>query len=555
MLRNEICLGIAAIVWVFAFPHFGSRWFGRIESCLSRFAQRRALSVMAVGVLAVVARLAVLPILPVPNPEVHDEFSYLLAADTFVHGRLANPPHPMWSYFDTFHVNQRPTYASMYPPAQGAMLAFGQLLGHPWIGVLLSVSIMSAAVLWALQGWLPPRWALFGGVLALLRIAISSYWVNSYWGGAVAAIGGALIIGALPRILHFYRTRDAVILGLGAAILANSRPFEGFIFCLPVMAVLVLWLFRRRSPSWRETLSRVVLPFSAVMLLCGLFMGYYNWRLTGNPALSPYVLNVQSRFAVPLLVWQKTLPPFHYLNPQFENYYNVWVPSSAWLMGRPNSLAQVALITGLNVWTLGHFFVWPDLLLPALALPWLLRGRRVRLLVVQIVVCFAAFLLVAWFQPHYGAPLTATTFILIAQGFRHIRLWRFHARPIGASLVRAAALVALLLAPFHRYHVQPFPAVDLRARIAAQIESNPGNDLVIVRYSPNHNPHEEWVYNRADIDCAKIVWAREIPGVSMQPLLNYFRGRNIWLVEPDENPPKVSRMAIQKVGVDQHAPN
>ncbi len=555
MLRIEICLSAVAILWAFAFPHFGSRWFGRIESSLSRFAQRRALSVVALGILAVVIRLAVLPILPVPSPEVHDEFSYLLMSDTFAHGRLTNPPHAMWIYFDTFHVNQHPTYASIYPPAQGAMLALGQLLGHPWIGVLLSVSIMCGAVLWALQGWLPPQWAFFGGVLALLRLAISSYWINSYWGGALAAIGGALVIGALPRILHFHRARDAVILGLGTAILANSRPFEGFIFCLPVVAVLALWLFRRRSPSWRDTLPRVVLPFCTVMLLCGLFMGYYNWRLTGNPALFPYVLNVPSRFAVPLLAWQKTLPPFHFLNPQFDAYYNVWWPSIAWLMGRPDSLGHVALATGVNLWMFGRFFVWPDLFLPALALPWLLRDRRVRLLVVQIALCFAGFLLVAWFQPHYAAPLTATTLILIVQGFRHIRLWRFHARPIGVGLVRAAALVALLLAPFHRYFVQLFPAVDLRARIAAQIESNPGTDLVIVRYAPNHNSREEWVYNRADIDRAKIVWAREIPGVNMQPLLDYFRGRNVWLVEPDENPPKLSRMAIQKVGMDQNASN
>jgi len=516
------------------------RLFARAEQIGARLAARKHLSVLAIAAAAILLRVSLLWLFPVPVPEIHDEFSYLLEGDTFAHGRLANPPHPMWIYLDTFHTIQHPTYASIYPPAQGAVLAVGELLGDPWIGVLLSVALMCAAVLWALQGWLPPRWALLGGVLIVLHLAVSSYWVNSYWGGAVAAIGGAFAIGALPRIVRFHRPRDAVILGLGASILANSRPFEGLIFCLPVLVALIVWLCRGPSPPWRETFPRVVLPFCGVILLCGLFMGYYNWRLTGHPLVFAYVQNVRSHYAVPQLAWEKTLPPFHFLNPQFENTYNHWWPTHAWLHGRPDSVKHIALTLASDLRYFIRFFAWPELSILALAAPWVLRDRRTRFLVVQAVICFGGFLLVAWFWPHYAAALTATTFILATQGMRHVRLWRLKGRPFGIGLSRAIVLSALFLSPFHGFALHIASSVDSRAKIVTQLEALPGNQLVIVRYSPDNKPNVEWVHNAADIDHAKVVWAREIPGISMQPLLDYYRDRRVWLVEPDANPPKLS---------------
>ena len=535
-------------------PHLGDRLAGAIEKFGIQFADNKRLAIFSLAAFTIALRLALLGTLPVPFPFYHDEFSYLLAADTFAHGRLTNPPHPLWVYFETFHVNQFPTYMSKYPPAQGAVLALGQLLGNPWIGVLLSTAVMCGAVLWALQGWLPPRWALLGGCLAVIRLGITSYWMNSYWGGSVAALGGALVLGALPRILHFRRTRDALLLALGMAILVNSRPLEGFVFCIPVMFVLAVWLFRQGSSAFRIAVPRLILPFCAVMLCCGIFVAYYNWRGTGHPLLTPYQANDRAYLSAPILYWQAKYPPRRYLNPQLDTFYNVYARNPG-LRARITSV-RYALNYAIYVGSsLVSFCFSRVFIIPFLLLPWMLADRRIRLPLIQVVLCFLGFLAVPWFSPHYAAPLVPTLFLLLTQAFRHLRQVQYHGKPVGVALsrmtilalFRPVAVFALALLPGHLVAKDPgypVPAIAYRQQIESQLNATPGQHLIIVRYAPQHNANGgEWVYNRADIDRAKIVWAREIPGRSLAPLLDYFSGRHVWLIEPDAPVPLLTSFA------------
>src|SRR5262249_54750512 len=281
--RRTYAVGVIvlAVACVMQRRHF--RWLSIAEGRLRRLASWRRLSTALVGLLALGVSACVALFTSIAEPHVHDEFSYLLAADTFAHGRLSNPTHPMWVHFESFHIIQRPTYMSKYPPAQGLMLALGQLLGgHPIVGVWLSVGFACAAIYWMMLAWLPPRWALWGGVLVVVGLGLSPSWSQSYWGGAVAALGGALVFGALRRMGDGPRRRDALLLGVGVAILANSRPYEGLLVSLPAGGLLLAWMVDKHGPLARGAIGRLVCPILLVLVCTAGTMGLYNWRVTGH---------------------------------------------------------------------------------------------------------------------------------------------------------------------------------------------------------------------------------------------------------------------------------
>ena len=558
-LGIEFFLSVACVALAFVRPQLGDRWFTALEARFSAFARRRALSVISVGLLALGMRLALLPILPIPQPEVTDEYSYLLSADTFAHGRLTNPTHPMWVHFETFQENWQPTYSSMYYPGYGLFLALGQIVtGHPFWGVWLSSGLMCAAICWALQGWMPSEWALLGSVLAVVRLATFSYWADSYWGGTVAALGGALVLGALPRIKQHHLPKAALLMASGMALLLYTRPYEGLFFCVPVVVAVFWWLSQKESPSFKTSITSVVLPAVAVMILAFVALGYYFWRVTGSPFTTPYQVNMRS-YGLVYFPWDKlkAIPEFHHeFMRQFYRGGSV-VGWHAFALQHP---LKLQFLKALVIWL---FFFGPLLTLVWLA--WISTRSKENfsrtftpklrfLLVIWIVTYFSCMLTIYIGQPHYIAAAAAVFYAITTLMLRDL----YHQEsdvPSARFVARSVPVVCVLLflarvaAPV--VHLTPKPSwmrtwcsqdeQNLRrAEVLSQLEHMPGNQLAIVRYRPDHDfILDEWVFNGADINGSKVIWARDM-GAQNSELIHYFSGRHPWLVEPDYNPPRLT---------------
>jgi hypothetical protein len=558
LMLVESGLTVISIGLAFALPKLGSSGFSRVEHAFMALARRRSLAVATVGSAAFLLRLALLPLIPVPLPFVPDDFSFLLAADTFAHGRLANPTPPMWIHFETIHVSMQPTYMSMYFPAGGLVLAAGKVLfGSPWFAILCVTALMCAAICWMLQAWLPPGWALLGGVLTILRIGLFSYWINNYSAASsLAALAGALVLGAVPRLTRKPRALEAILLGAGIGLLVLSRPYEGVLLCLPVAIYLGHWALAGKNRPSPARLARLGALPVLIALVAVAWLAFYDYRAFQNPLTLPYTVN-RAQYAIsPYYVWQAPRPEPAYRHQVLRRFYS---------FNELDDFKKIHSLAGFLPRTLAkllrsfEFFAGILLLVPLIMIRRVFLDRRVRFLLLCALVLAAGMAIEVFLIPHYLAPFTAAFYAIGLQAMRHLRVWQPGDQPVGQALVRFIAVSCLVLAalrPFAgplRLALPQWPASNWtdrwygpdhfgteRARVQADLDRLPGRQLVIVRYSDNHNPLNEWVYNAADIHDAKVVWAREMDTADNREVIGYFRDRTVWLVQPDSLPAIVS---------------
>jgi len=510
-------LGLAAILVISAIT-----WRAGIARYCEKLAQRTGWAMATLAVLPVALRLALLPWQPRPSPDVYDEFSHLLVADTLRHFRLANPAHALPRFFETFFVLQTPSYSSIYPIGQGLALGIGwTLFGIPWAGVLLSTAAFCALCYWMLRGWTTPGWALLGGVLAVFEFGPISPWTNSYWGGAYSAAAGCLVFGALPRLRNGWRARDAALLGLGLALHLLSRPFESIFLVVSVILFL--------APEFGKKLARPVL---ITLMICLPAIGIVlaqNKQVTGNWMTLPYSLS-QYQYGVPASFTFEAHPvPHKELTREQDLDYRMQRAFRAREIDSASTYFQRLLYRVRYL----RFFLYPPLYLALLLFLAGIRDYRRGWVVLTLLVFALGTNFYPIFLTHYVAGVACLFILVSVEGLRMLSQ-----RPAGAAAARA--LVYLCIAQFFfLYGTYSQRNPDARVAINRELGQIPGKLLVLVRYWPQHIFQQEWVYNAADIDGARVVWARDLGDAEDQKLLRYYPDRTVLLLEADARPPRL----------------
>lgn len=518
----------------------------------SREMLRESLRYAGVPAAVFVACVLVAASLHEPAPRIHDEFSYMLLSDTFAHGRMSNPAPSLPEFFESFHVLTRPVYASKYFPAQGLFLALGQkLTGHPVVGVWLSSALTCAAIIWMLGAWTSTQWALLGGFLAAVQYGIYSYWSQAYWGGMIAALGGALTFGAARRLWDEFSWPCSLWFALGILFLINSRPFEGLFALLPLTAAFIVKF--RREKVWNRAgfYSRFAVPLAILLGLGAAFTLSYYHAITGSFSKTPYMLHEQRYQETPQFTFLPLRPKLTYSNPWLQYYSEV---QEMRLYQKQRHLGT--LISGFSgrVASWWGFFCGILLSIP-LVLPGLLRTGRVRyfqaailfgmvaiwfsgpkspvvwgafdlLVFVEIGLLWIIFdqfwprvaivtstllileaLITKWYFPHYFAPASCLVLYLEVEGLRRLWNWEQDLAPPITVLTRSERRrnsrqpkIVPWLPSKLRVLVRAIPVICLVSLVLRMEGNLQGWKKGLYDTDRNILPLDDWSLRRADLE-------------------------------------------------------
>jgi hypothetical protein len=303
--------------------------------------------------------------------------------------------------------------------------------------------------------------------------------------------------------------------------------------------MLVVWAIRKR-PAAGPLLRRVALPMLLILAVAGVATGYYFWRVTASPTKMPQQVNRDTYAIAKYFYWQAAYPEPEYHHKAIRDFYQgAELRQFDQAHAFKGVVRQLAIKSGM-AWV---FYITPMFTIPLLFFAGVLRHRRTRWLWIAGAVGIASSALVVFFNLHYIAPVVSVLIAAIVHGMRNLRLCAFEGKRSGQFLVRAVVVLCISMVPIQTRLLASAPAPGSwaaigaeRAAIANRLNSLPGPQLVLVRYASDHDPMLDWVYNGADIDGQKVVWARDMGTEQNEELLRYYSARRAWLLEADEIP-------------------
>lgn len=495
--------------------------------------------------MPVVTRLAMLPWRGVPFPYVLDNFGHLLVADTLCSGRLANPVHPLREHFETFFILDHPSYTSLYPPGLGMILALGQVLGHPFVGILLAGALAGLAFYWALRVLMPNGWALVGSLIGSLRFGALSYWMDGYIGGVPDAASGALFGGAMFRWAQAPRRHLAVLGAAGWAMWWFIRPAESC-FGLVVTVALVAWYrIRRRGDRPLGVIRALFLPAAPVLLAAGLFTAAYNYAVSGNLLTLPQMQG-QKMLGVPQgFIFQPPIP-----RPETDSRVH-----QSMYEGQLAARIDFGTGHGFAAWTAAKvkltFLYFFGFTLVGLLGYTMYRHGLTRVtsgaLGMFSILSLMEFTFPFWFPNYMGGSLLLVL-VVMTEAVRTVRrdVERHYGRIIAAVAGLVVAALLAMPASIDVTYTRRIPDratrfYELRARYQESLELEKGRHIVLMDDSPVLERHVTWIHNSADIDNSKIVWARSISPEKDRRLLEYYRDRTVWHVSFEDGEPTLVR--------------
>jgi hypothetical protein len=309
----------------------------------------------------------------------------------------------------------------------------------------------------------------------------------------------------------------------GLVLMAASRPYEGLVVALSVLAFAGVRDLLRRAIDSRTS----VLAALGVLAAGGILLMTYNRAATGDWFRMPYQESLRQYGSRRMFVFQAHRPEPAFRHAALQQVYRSLYRTELTTADR----WRIKVLRPLAFYTNWAFIV------ALLFVPFVVRDRRFRPLLLIAGLLVAALALEEWLHPHYAAPGTFALVAVVVQSLRHMRAARWRLARVSFLLLLGASTAVTAARGLYRWWSVPPPARwDLhRERIANHLAGMSGKHLVVVRYSSLHNPHTEWVYNSADIDGSRVVWARSM--ADNTPLEGYFKDRQFWEVEADAKVP------------------